>query len=269
MVFVMVDVYTTTRGQTKLVNQVDDITLGRCSLVARAQINKGSKQARVKRVDFHNASPEPLKWLLKKGAKPAAKLNLSVKDWKLSDAIALYEAIEAVQFRPAQPQIYSQLKHYIAYEKLSPSDVITIQQAFGHLGEDSKLWSMTAHHLAWDLRGDRFTDDEYQALVDECENYPAFNEVVLGKMAEFKQRDDKKAARAAREAAKKAAAGDRKRIQESNRRVREYKENRYLEEIHGLREASKDTVDRVMQRKVTYKVTDRTKKPPKTSEDEE
>lgn len=261
----LIDVYLTFAGKTALLKSVDETTLRRSSKVARAQLENIPTSANFTRVYIVGTSPGPLRWVLDKARKFGTRLHVRVGDRKFPETIMLYEALEALQIEPAQPQVYKHLKGYISHAKMGPADMISAHQAFGHLGADSELWRMLVHHLAWDFVHKRVTQEEGEALVKECEKYPTLNAAVLTKMDSFEKREAAKAEREAKKEAgkarKKALAEDRKRIAESNRRVREYKENRRWEETHGLREASKETVDYVMQRKVCYKVIDRTNKP--------
>lgn len=240
----LVDVYLTHDGKTGLVKAVDEITLRKSSRVARHQLETGPKVG-FKRVDFAGTSGGPLFWLIDQMRKHGASLRIKAGDRKLSESIALFQATEAVQIQPPQPQLYKQLKWYISHEKMTPEDIAAIDKAFGQDGNDHELWCMGVHHLAWDFTHDRFTETEWHVLVEECEKHPKLNAAVLAKMDEITNRE-------AAKAQKKARVEQKKQVAESNRRVREFKETRHWEETHGLREASNNTVDWVMRRQAGY-----------------
>lgn len=124
-----------------------------------------------------------------------SKTSFNIGNRSFTEAIELYEAVEAIQIEPKQWKLERDLKRYIAEQKLLPQDVAAIVRAFG---QGSSLWSHAVHHLAWWFLYNWETEEEYNALVVECENYSALNQAILAKMRDLQRMESRKARKAAK-----------------------------------------------------------------------
>lgn len=236
----------------QLVDNYDEMLLNRVSAVARQQI-RDSPRGRPVLVQLSRTSKGPIREIMELARRYGRRTRVKADEYSLPKAIMLFQALESLQFDPPQPRVYGHIKYEIAHKKLEPIDVQTIDKAFP---EGHKLWALMVHHLAWDFHRKKFEEDEGWNLIRELQQRSNLYDAFIDKGLEFKRRDEAKARKEAGAEAKK----ERERVNNIYRERRERKEAREWEEAHGLREASKKTVQNVMGRQAHYTIVDRTKK---------
>lgn len=227
---------------------VNEQVLRRHSRVARDQLNKGA-QIGWKSVTTCNTSANrtALVFVLDRMIRDGSKINISMHNRNLAEAIEIYEALEALEAEPKHCKLERNLEGYKSYRKWSTADVAAIARTFER---GSDLWISAIHHLALWLIYRCQTVEEYDALVAECEKHPNLNQTILAKMRQLEHEKEAKAAKECEAAKKKATL-----VPSATR----HRNADRFEETSDVRETSERMVDWIIQKKTVYKVTDRTR----------
>ena len=250
-----VNIFVRKNDVSTLVRTMDERTISKCSKTIR-ELLKGQKGP-AKAVTFTGVSPAPLNVVLSLIEKSGSNIYIKIHKEPLDRGVAIYQAAEALQIEPAQPQMHGFIIQFIAHNKLEPSWMVAVHLAFESRSDTSKAWTTMVHQMAWDFNNGKYEAEEAAALQEAARPYPTLLAAVDDRIKDLETRRANFNEASARfggrpETTRKKLPGNRK----INRTVAEHNANRWYEETSGLKEASEDTVAWALRDKpVFYPVT--------------
>ena len=199
-----VNIHVTYNGQTTYLRTIAEATLVNFSRVVRDAL--ADQEGNPKRLNLAGAARGPLEKVIDLAIRFGDKTRVNVTDKPFPNVFRLHQAINALGFEPAQPQVEGRLSYLLANETFEPSTMIEIHQAFGHLGSASKPWRVMIDQIAWDvLNHENHNERQVAALREEALKWPDLFAAVKAKVKDLQQK------RREREAAKQQQKEERDR----------------------------------------------------------
>lgn len=154
---------------------------------------------------------------IKNGKQP---LRIGVGEEPFPRAIAILQAVNALDVEPAQPQVENRIMYAITQFKMTTEQVHTIEQASNRLGTDSRIYKAMVQAVAYNYLHNGFTPAEKEAMKEAALKYPDLHKMIGGKMKDLQRRREEHEERVAETEARKEAR--RRRLAERDERYQFY-----------------------------------------------
>lgn len=246
---IYVDLWLTYKGVTKPLRRVRKSTIMEHSEFVRDKAPLENLWEDV-RVDLDGAAPGPLFEILDLIFQHGHRLYIYMPQYDFGKAIAMLQAVQVLKVQPAQPQVEKHVRWVLHKQKITPANMVSMHEAF--VTTNPKLCDLMVQQLSHGIVDKLYSEEEVDAFEAAAETQPDLSNAIITECENIKkERAEAEARQKAREAAKArnvAYTQRRRQEQEAERRAEELYNSRVWEETHGVRAASGDTVEWVMNR---------------------
>lgn len=116
-------------------------------------------------------------------------LHLNMHKRTLPGAIAMWQAVEAHELYPEQPQI---IRHIVGHKnnaKMTPEDLMAIQTAFDILPKSHGVWKGVIHRLPWLFLHGNYSEQERNEIIRLVGTDPELKQALEQKHKELVGKD--------------------------------------------------------------------------------
>ncbi|KAK1074976.1 hypothetical protein LTR12_006305 [Friedmanniomyces endolithicus] len=158
--------------------------------IDRALAAQGDNQSTERTVCVFGAAPAALIYVIHRiaGKKETRDLHIKVHDMPLERVLAVWEATEVLDVRPAQPHIEGHVIGYISHHAVTPEQMWVVAVASLQRRQSSKIFRTLIHQVAWNLVHQRYSEDGAQALQDKAKEWPDLHFTIDKKVLELKEK---------------------------------------------------------------------------------
>lgn len=155
--------------------------------IDRALAAQRISNATDKTVCLSGAAPAALSYVIHRiaGKKKGRELHIKVHDMSLQRAVAVFEATDVLDVRPAQPHIEGNIIGYISHYVVTPDEMMAVARASVHRRDTSRIFGTLIQQVAWNLVHGRYTEDQATALQNQALEWTDFHHTIDNRMREL------------------------------------------------------------------------------------